>query len=871
MRTSLLLGLGLFALPSTALAGSLSTTFSNNNIQNGNIFNMKAQTDLTVQSLVINQATGSTCNFEVYTHTSGATSSTIASSSGWSKVFSGTVSGTGTSTVTLDTPVAMTSGQTLGWYVTNSTTGCYLGYTNGTSVGRVYASNSDLIIYEGYGKAYAWSSSFSPRIWNGTVTYTTCTALDWYLDDDGDGYGDPNTTVSDCDQPSDYVSDATDCDDTDDTVYPGATELCDGQDNDCDGNQDADEVDNDTDGYVECALDADGWDGTAVTGYEDCDDTDLTVYPTATELCDGLDNDCDGSAAADEGDDDLDGYVECAVDSGGWDATAVTGYEDCNDSDDTVYPTATELCDGLDNDCDSSLDSNETDDDTDGYVECALDADGWDGTAVTGYEDCDDTDLTVYPTATELCDGQDNDCDGSLDTDEVDNDVDGYVECSEDSGGWDGGSATLYEDCDDTDATINPGASELCDGQDNDCDLALHSTEIDDDLDGYVDCTVDSGGWDGTAVTGYDDCDDTNITIYPGATELCDGLDNDCDSSLDTTESDLDGDGWVTCSEDAGGWDGTALTGGFEDCNDYDGDIWPGADEYCNGDDNDCDGTVDEGGLDAPTWYADTDGDGFGDAATSEVVCDQASGWVEDDTDCDDTLDTVYPGASEVAYDGVDQDCDAADLCDVDGDGYDYDGEFCYGDDCDDDDDTIFVDAEELWYDGIDQDCDTWSDYDKDGDGFDSASYGGEDCDDAAPDTYPGAPDEPGDGIVTDCDAADEYDADGDGFDGAEYGGTDCDDANSGINPGADEVWYDGIDDDCDGNDDDQDEDGFPVDVDCDDLDGTVAEDCGAGDSGDTGLGGEYQGGCGCKGSTIPVPASGLLAMLGVLLYRRRR
>ncbi len=433
-------------------------------------------------------------------------------------------------------------------------------------------------------------------------------------------------------------------------------------------------------------------------------------------------------------------------------------------------------------------------------------------------------------------------------------------------------------DCDDNESTTNPGADEYCDSVDNNCntkideDSAVDATTwyADSDSDGYgdasvsdVECTQPSA-----YVIDATDCDDTDATVHPSASELCDGQDNDCNNSLDDSEADLDGDGYVQCSVDSGGWDGSS-TPGFEDCDDSDPDTWPGADEYCDGHDDDCDLDIDEDdSVDAPTWYADVDLDGYGNASLAEVTCYQVLGWVLDDTDCDDTEASVYPGASEVPYDGIDQDCDSADLCDVDGDGFDYDGAECFGEDCDDEDDAIHPDAEEIWYDDVDQDCAEDSDYDADGDGYDSASYGGEDCDDGNPETYPGAPDEPGDGIVNDCDGADEYDADGDGYDGADYGGTDCDDANSSINPGADEQWYDGVDQDCDGNDDDQDEDGWSVDEDCDDLDPALTDDCG--DSGgvlDTGLmkGG---GGCGCGGGA---PVSGLVLLLGFLGCRRRR
>ena len=561
-----------------------------------------------------------------------------------------------------------------------------------------------------------------------------------------------------------------------------------------------------------CDGDLDGYDSSLGScGGSDCDDTDATVYPSATELCDGQDNDCDGSLDASETDDDSDGYVECTEDSGGWDGSTTPGFEDCDDTDDTIYPSATELCDGQDNDCDGSVPSDETDDDGDGYAECTEDSGGWDGdSSVTGFEDCDDTDDSIYPSATELCDGQDNDCNSSVPSDEVDDDLDGYVDCTLDSAGWDGASISGGDDCDDTDSTVYPTAPDLCDGLDNDCDGSLESIESDLDGDGYVECAFDPNGWDGPAVTGELDCDDSDPTIYPTATELCDGQDNDCDSAVGIGETDDDGDGFVECTVDSDGWDGDTITGG---------------------------------------------------------------------DDCDDADASIYPGAPEVAYDAIDQDCNGEDLCDVDGDGFDYDGAECYGDDCDDDDAEINVDAEERWYDDIDQDCDGGSDFDSDGDGHDSASYGGDDCDDANPDAYPGAPDEPGDGIITDCDAADEYDADGDGFDGAEYGGSDCDDANSEINPGADETWYDGVDSDCDeASDFDQDGDGYDSAEyggdDCDDLNPNVFLcDTGFDDTGLDGAG--YKGGGGCgQSSTLPVAPAGsavLLGLLGLVGLTRRR
>ncbi len=253
--------------------------------------------------------------------------------------------------------------------------------------------------------------------------------------------------------------------------------------------------------------------------------------------------------------------------------------------------------------------------------------------------------------------------------------------------------------------------------------------------------------------------------------------------------------------------------------------------EICNGVDDDCDSLIDENATDAETWHPDADGDGYGDSATSTISCEQPTGYVAEDkatganADCDDSDDHVYPGADETWYDGVDSDCSGGSDYDQDGDGYDH--EAFDGDDCDDDNADIHPGQSEVWYDGIDGDCDGADDYDQDGDGSTSAEHGGDDCDDLDDAIHPDADETWYDGVDGDCDEASDYDQDGDGYESDAYGGTDCDDVDEFVYPGAEEAWYDNVDSDCDGaNDYDQDGDGFDSDEyggsDCDDTEPAV-------------------------------------------------
>jgi hypothetical protein len=660
-----------------------------------------------------------------------------------------------------------------------------------------------------------------------TLDLTIDPLVTYYEDQDGDNYGNSSSTITSCVPVVGYVTVAGDCNDNNNTVYPGAFETCDLIDNDCDGF--IDEL-----GDLTYYLDSDG-DGfgdpatfivtcTPPVGYvlngTDCDDSESNINPGVTEVCNGIDDNCDGNI--DEGvlitfyeDLDNDGYGNSSVTFTGCSAPIgfVTASGDCNDNDDEINPGAPEICNGSDENCNGNIDEGALvtyfeDLDGDNYGNSSVSVTAC--SAPLGYViqggDCDETNPSINPGATDIIgNGIDEDCSGSDATNPLIGiyEFTGAAACPNlnvnvtaqpttgvfsafssmntgciaaanvfNNDGWNT-TATIdlseyneftltANDCQEMTlskltfdhrnsgsgnvtwivrSSVDNFATNVATGQSSST-VANQEVTLGAEFSGlssvifrfyvtnaaaagttwrqdnvslfgiftaltpqtfYADADNDSFGDVNTSVSvcsppaGYvtdnTDCDDTDENINPLTVWFEDGdgdlignsansftgcippnntyvlVGNDCDDTDNSIGAavayyiDTDNDGYgsesstatLLCTNPGAGY-----STNNSDCDDAENTVYPGAPELCDGLDNDCNGQEDDG-LTFLNYFLDADEDGFGSGNAINACESPGANYVQEDGDCDDTDDSIYPGATEIMDDSIDQNCDGID------------------------------------------------------------------------------------------------------------------------------------------------------------------------------------------------------------------
>ncbi len=326
--------------------------------------------------------------------------------------------------------------------------------------------------------------------------------LTFFRDADSDGYGDPNMTQAACTMTPGYVSNSSDCNDADAAIHPGAAEVCNSIDDNCDGRTD---------------------EGLAQIFYRDLDN-------------DGYGNPVDSISA-------------CASSPG-----YVSDNTDCNDALNSVHPGATEVCNNIDDNCDNFIDEGVRltfyyDADNDGYgtIDISIQACIQPAGYINNSTDCNDTIASIHPGAAEICNGIDDNCDNAIDegvllTFFFDADADGYGNSTDSIIGCSSAAGYVNNkaDCNDADVSINPGVAEACNGIDDNCNNSIDEGVL---LTFYADNDSDTYGSQLDSVmvcampqhyiNNQGDCNDFNAAIHPGAVEICNGIDDNCEGTID--------------------------------------------------------------------------------------------------------------------------------------------------------------------------------------------------------------------------------------------------------------------------------------------------------------------------------------------------
>lgn len=348
-----------------------------------------------------------------------------------------------------------------------------------------------------------------------------------YEDNDNDGFGDPETETEIAELTDGYVLDNTDCDDTDASINPDATEVPDNDvDENCDGLKDLtwfEDADEDGFGNPEVMQIGD----TAPIGFvdndADCDDSDEDINPDADEIPDNdIDENCDEVKTYtwyEDSDGDGFGNAESAEIASEQPIDYVDNDEDCDDDDELVNPDAVEIK------------GNDVDENCDGNAEAAICGDG----TVDIGEECDDGNTVSGDGCNATCDSNETCGNGFLDDNEACDDgnnisgdgCDATCQSDETCGN---GVLDICEECDDGNTTSFDGCSNICKNEEGPSGETTCDDGIDNDCNGYVDCN---------------DFSCQGIAGCPEA--ICsDGEDNDGDGDVDCSDSDCTND--VNCA-----------------------------------------------------------------------------------------------------------------------------------------------------------------------------------------------------------------------------------------------------------------------------------------------------------------------------------